>query len=204
MSQFSFLNEKLPAQIGLITCLIIFILALFFLNWQFRKTTEEIGASEFYPTLLKGKTSIEDLGNPIKNIVEVSAEREILHYQKTSFWGEENFSKILKLQKKFEEREIKNFKESVAASGVRISNTAVEFSQEERSTIFSCEIKGAMYRDTYKFGWLFKNVENFNLFNFKASEKELKYDGEINSIPTKISLDFPFVIEYSSEEVWPK
>jgi len=42
-----------------------------------------------------------------------------------------------------------------------------------------------------------------DLYAFKQSEKELTYQGEINSAPTTIKLVFPYKIVHCHEHVWP-
>jgi len=43
----------------------------------------------------------------------------------------------------------------------------------------------------------------FDLYQFKQSEKELDYEGEINGVTTKIRLAFPYPIAHCHEHVWP-
>ena len=67
----------------------------------------------------------------------------------------------------------------------------------------SCDIQGVMYSTTsYDFHWLLAALP-FDLYKFKQKEKELVYNGYVNSIPTTIRLKFDFPITHCHEHVWP-
>lgn len=66
----------------------------------------------------------------------------------------------------------------------------------------SCDIQGAMYStNSYDFHWLLAALP-FDLYKFKQKEKELVYNGDVNSIPTTIWLKFDFPITHCHEHVW--
>lgn len=204
MNQANFLNAKISTQLGIIILLIIAILAIGISSINYGKTLEEsIILEAYYPFTLKRTAKIL----PTKNIISIKAEDEILHYQKNSFWKEEDFSKFFKLGEKFEEREIQYFLDNLSkeeAEKIKISNSKIEFNEGNNSIKFSSDIEGVFSQGVYEFHWLFGNTKDFNFDNFKASNKELTFQGEINIIPTDISITFPFYISYSSELVWEK
>jgi hypothetical protein len=82
-------------------------------------------------------------------------------------------------------------------------NPEVEFNEVRKSTALTCDIKGATYStNSYDFHWLLGDLP-FDLYQFKQSEKELYYKGEVNDIPATIRLIFPYVIAHCHEHVWP-
>ena len=144
-----------------------------------------------------------EFGNLTKSVIEVRAEGEILHYQNQSFWSEDSFSEILKWKDNFKFEEINSFNDSLQKYGKVMVNPEVEFNKENKSTTLICDIKGAMYgTNSYDFHWLLADLP-FDLYAFKQSEKELTYEGEINSVPTTIKLIFPYTIAHCHEHVWP-
>ena len=83
-------------------------------------------------------------------------------------------------------------------------NPKVEFNKTRKSTALICDVKGAMYStNSYDFHWLLGDLL-FDLYQFKQSEKELYYEGEINGVPITIRLIFPYIIAHCHEHVWPK
>mgnify|MGYP001066961605 CR=1 FL=1 len=138
-----------------------------------------------------------------KQIIKIKAEGEILHYQKASFWNEKAFSEILESKQEFESKEIDTFKKNLKKYNKHIINPKVEFDEARKSTILISDIKGAMYStDSYDFHWLLGDLP-FDLYQFKQSEKELNYEGEVNGVPTTIRLIFPYTIAHCHEHVWP-
>lgn len=144
-----------------------------------------------------------EFGNLTKSLVEVRAEGEILHYKNQSFWSESGFSQIISSKEKFEFEEINSLNSSLQKHGKVMVNPEVEFNEENKSTTLICGVKSAMYNtDSYDFHWLLADL-TFDLYAFKQSEKELTYQGEINSVPTTIKLVFPYKIVHCHEHVWP-
>jgi hypothetical protein len=144
-----------------------------------------------------------EFGNLTKSVIEVRAEGEILHYQNQSFWSENGFSEILSSKQEFEFAEINSFNNSLQKHGKVMVDPKVEFNEENKSTTLICDIKGAMYStNSYDFHWLLADLP-FDLYAFKQSEKELTYQGEINSVPTTIKLIFPYTLAHCHEHVWP-
>lgn len=207
MNQFYFLTAKLPAQIGLTIFLILSVLFLGFLSWNFQKTEREIIFSEAYYPLIGKRKMIEAIENLLKEVIKIEAEEEILYYQKQSFWDEKDFLKILNLGEEFSKIEINSFEKSILEDGkkeIEIKNSEFEFNKEEKSTVFTCQIRGVMDENgSFDFHWLLKNFP-FDFFQFKKFDKELIFDGKINGVSTEISLKFPFSIANSEERVWQK
>ena len=153
------------------------------------------------PAKVEGPQKVKEV-KPLKNAINIRAEREILHYQKESLWSEEGFSGILKSKRKFESDEIESFKKNLKKYAV--INAKVEFNEARKSTTLICGVKGAMYgTNSYEFHWLLRDLP-FDLYQFKQSEKELCYEGKVNGIPTTIRLIFPYTIAHCHEHVWPR
>ena len=143
------------------------------------------------------------IGGEAERIIEIKAEAEILHYQRESLWTGEEFSKILESKKEFESKEVDSFKKNLEGYNKYIVNAGVEFDEARKSTILICDVRGAMYSaNSYDFHWLLGDLP-FDLYQFKQSEKELEYEGEINGVTTKIRLIFPYAIAHCHEHVWP-
>ena len=143
------------------------------------------------------------IGREAEQIIEIKAEAEILHYQRESLWIGGEFSKILESKKKFESKEIESFENNLERHNKYIVNVEVEFDEARKSTILTCDVRGAMYSvNSYDFHWLLGDLP-FDLYQFKQSEKELDYEGEINGVTTKIRLAFPYPIAHCHEHVWP-
>ena len=144
------------------------------------------------------------LSGEARQIIEIKAEGEILHYQKESLWNEKDFSNILELEEEFKTAEIDSFKKSLERpDGYIVINPEVEFNEAGKSTILTCDVKGAMYSaNSYEFHWLLADLP-FDLYQFKQSEKELNYEGEVNDVLTTIRLIFPYTIAHCHEHVWP-
>lgn len=155
------------------------------------------------PAKMEGPQKVEE-ARPLKNAINIRAEGEILHYPKESLWSEEGFSGILESRKKFESKEIDSLKKNLDRYGKYAVNPKVEFNEARKSTTLICDIKGAMYStNSYDFHWLLGDLP-FDLYQFKQSEKELYYEGEVNGIPTTIRLIFPYTIAHCHEHVWPR
>ncbi|MBN2185972.1 MAG: hypothetical protein JW732_00760 [Dehalococcoidia bacterium] len=143
-------------------------------------------------------------GREAEQIIEIKTEAEILHYQRQSLWGGEEFSKILESKKEFESEEVDSFENNLESYNKDIVNVEVKFDEAGESTIFKCDIRGAMYSaNSYDFHWLLGDLP-FDLYQFKRSEKELYYEGDVNGVTTEIRLIFPYTIAHCHEHVWPE
>lgn len=154
------------------------------------------------PPKKKSATEMK-IPHELKDIVEINAEGEILHYREESFWNNEDFSKILKSKDEFESEEISSFSKKLAENNKQLLNPKIEFNVTKKTTLLTCDIKGAMYNNnSYDFHWLLRDLP-FDLYQFKQSRKELKYEGKINGVPTSIKLTFPYSLSHCHEHVWP-
>jgi len=127
-------------------------------------------------------------------IIEIEAVDQIVHYQCQSFWTQDEFLKLS------EDDLIARFKEKY---NVDAQNFEVSLDEAKKSTILMCDIKGTTYNsNSYNFHWFLRDLP-FDLYQFRQSEKELNYEGEVNGVPTKIRLIFPYTIAHCREHVWP-
>ena len=141
---------------------------------------------------------------PLSDAITINAEREILHYQKESFWNDKEFSEIIGSRKQFEKEETDSFKEKLEKYDLRVFNMEYEFNEKKKSTTLKCDLEGAMYSThSYDFHWLLRNLP-FDLYQFKKLEKELNYDGKVNDVPMRIRLIFPYTVAHCHEHVWPR
>jgi hypothetical protein len=153
------------------------------------------------PAKVEGPQKVEEV-RPLKNAINIRAKGEILHYQRESLWSKEGFSGILKSKGKFESDQIESFKKNLERYGV--INPKIKLNEARKSTTLICDVKGAMYdTNSCEFHWLLGDLP-FDLYQFKQSEKELYYEGEINGVPTTIRLIFPYTIAHCHEHVWPR
>ncbi len=140
---------------------------------------------------------------PVKVQIMIRTEKEVLHYERVSFYRETDFSEISKSTKKFSSNVIANFKKGVQRYNVEAFNCTCELNTTEHSQILNCDVKGPMYSaNSYDFHWLLEELP-FDLYQFTQSERELNYNGKINDIHTKIRLIFGFPIAHCHEHVWP-
>ncbi|MBW2038108.1 MAG: hypothetical protein JRI46_00690 [Deltaproteobacteria bacterium] len=160
----------------------------------------------------KGTAKVKVEGSPkiaevraLRNVIEIKAEGEILHYQKESLWNEEDFSEILGSRKKFESTEVGSFKKNVERYNRYVVDSKVEFNKARKSTTLICDVKGAKAGSWYDFDWFLRpRGLDFIDSHFNRREKELYWEGEINGIRTSISIKFPFLISNCHEHVWPR
>jgi len=141
----------------------------------------------------------------LRNVIEIKAERGILHYQKESLWNEEDFSEILESKKKFVSKEIDSFRQNLERYNRHTVNPKLEFNEARKSTTLICDVKGAKEGSWYDFDWFLRPLGlDFIDSHFERREKELYWEGEINGTRTTISIKFPFLISNCHEHVWPR
>jgi hypothetical protein len=156
-----------------------------------------------------GGTESEETGEnawpaPSANVITIKADGEILHYQKESFWKDQDFSDIQSSRKQYEADETSSFRNKLERHDVHLSNIHYDFSDQNKSIAVTCTVKGPMYStDSYDFHWLLGDLP-FDLYQFEQHEKELIYEGTIDGISTEIRLLFSFPISHCHEHVWPK
>jgi hypothetical protein len=161
------------------------------------------------PTVTPAPTPTPTAMEEIEQIVKVEAEGVILHYQAESFWSEDEFSAILQNRDGFSSELIEKFTDDVAKHGERgeyVANAYVKFNDEEKSTVLSCDIRGAVRKSEKKYSatffWLLRPLGlDFIDNDFEESGKGLFWEGLINGIPTSVSVDLP-AIDNSVYEAW--
>jgi len=133
--------------------------------------------------------------------IMIVAEKEILHYQETHTWSDNQFGKLAKNKSRAKSEEIDNFKETYDVSA---DNFRVEFNEKKNSTTLKCDVHGKLSGSTYTFHWLLDPLGlDFINSDFVKSERKLSWKGSINEITTTITLRFPFTINHCHAHVWP-
>lgn len=131
------------------------------------------------------------------NIITVEVEGTIIHYQKQSFWNESEFSAILENKEEFKNVVILDFNEKMYHErGEYAVGADVEFDEMKKATVFKCDVHDAIresdgeYYATFK--WLLVPLRlDFIDDNFEESKGGLSWDGEVDGIPTNISIKLP-------------
>ena len=159
---------------------------------------EEKGTGE-----VEEPTEIEQL-RPLREAIEIEAEGEVLHYQRKSFWNDEDFSKLLELKEEFKAKEIDSFKRTVERYNRYAVNPYIEFDESKKLTALICDIEGAKEGSWFDFDWFLRPYGlDFIDSHFERREKELYWEGEAEGINTTISIKFPYFISNCHEHVWP-
>ena len=141
----------------------------------------------------------------LSKVIKIKAEGEVLHYQRESFWNNEEFSKLLELKEEFESKEIDSFKSTLERYNRDAVNSKIEFDELKKSTVLICDIKDAKEGSWFDFDWLLRPYGlDFLDSNFERKEKELYWEGEIDGVETTISIKFPYPISNCHEHVWPR
>lgn len=133
-------------------------------------------------------------GEHARNIT-VKADDLVFHYQKESFWNEDQFSKIIKDKDKFKRDQIERFDECMT-KGIYVTSYKVEFDESRRSTTLRCDVHKAISKSgdryTAEFEWLLDPLGlDFIDDNFIESKKGLSWEGYINGILTDIMVELP-------------
>ena len=141
----------------------------------------------------------------LSKVIKIKAEGEVLHYQRESFWNNEEFSKLLELKEEFESKEIDSFKSTLERYNRDAVNSKIEFDRSKKTTVLICDIKDAKEGSWFDFDWLLRPYGlDFLDSNFERKEKELYWEGEIDGVETTISIKFPYPISNCHEHVWPR
>jgi len=150
---------------------------------------EELGTGEL--------PSREDTVN---RTFRIGLEGELLRYRETYSWSERQFWDIRSDMEEFRGRELRNFEEIY---GMEPEVYGFSFVRTDLSTHFESEVRGKVTRDeniyTADLNW-FLNAYGLDLIEnqFKETETELTWYGEIDGIPTEIVIDLPMrEVEYS-------
>jgi len=135
----------------------------------------------------------------LEHNITVEVEGTIIHYQKQSFWNESEFSAILENKEEFKNAIIQDFNEKLLKyheRGESAVGADVEFDETKKATVLKCDVHGAIresdgeYYATFK--WLLSPLGlSFIRNNFEESKGGLSWDGEVNGIPTTITIKLP-------------
>jgi hypothetical protein len=204
MAQYSFLTQRIPAQIGLTIFLIVSLLFLIFFFWNLQRTQSEILSLEIYQPLSIKKAPFLGIGDPLKEKIKISAKDNFLDFERESFWLDEDFSKIRNLGQDFKKREMDSFKSSLSKENLEVSNLEIEIDEKQAKTVLSCQIKGkGIEKNSYDFNWLLKNFP-FDFSKFQKQERKLIFFGKLKETDVEIYIEFQFPIEVSETKVWQK
>ncbi|MCK4736496.1 MAG: PGF-CTERM sorting domain-containing protein [Methanophagales archaeon] len=135
----------------------------------------------------------------LENNITVEVEETTIHYQKQSFWTESEFSAILENKEDFKSEIIQDFNEKLSRYGERgeyAVGADVEFEETKKATVFKCDVHDAVTKsdDSYRatFIWLLSPLGlDFIDDNFEESKEGLSWEGEVDGIPTSITIELP-------------
>ncbi len=137
-----------------------------------------------------------------ERIIRIDAEGNVLRYQETVLWDEENFSEILEDKSAFFDVKKEEFEEDYEADA---GNFDMEFVEDENSTILSCDVYEKFNGERYDFLWFLDPLGlDFLDSPFRKSEKQLSWGSMLNGKPTVIILNFSFSIDNCHAHVWEK
>jgi len=133
----------------------------------------------------------------LEHNITVEVDGTIIHYQKQSFWNESEFSAIMENKEEFKNVVILDFNEKMYHEWVEYAVGAdVKIDEAKKATVLKCDIHGAIresdgeYYATFK--WLLVPFGlDFIDDNFEESKEGLSWDGEVDGIPTNISIKLP-------------
>ena len=182
--------------------LIVVVASLFMFPYlhliQKKTVPKEVGK-----TPVKRENITKTAGEPIKMVIRIVADGEILHYSNETYWSKEDFSIILGSREEFSSNLINNYTNSLKNYGLKVINPDVEFNVEEMKIVFTCDIEGAMYaKKSYDFTWFLSKFP-FDLYAFNQSSNRLTYIGSLNNVEVEIYLIFPFPLSHCHAHVWP-
>ncbi len=161
---------------------ILFLLLIIFSGCSVKATSSEINIDE------------------AERIIRMDTEGEVIHYEETVFWDEEDFSGILEDESQFFNT-IKSYFNNTFE--VNSDNFDVEFVEDENSTVFSCDIYEKFNGERYDFLWFLNPLGlDFLESPFSRSEKQLSWGGTLEGKPTFIVLNFSFSIDNCHGHVW--
>lgn len=91
---------------------------------------------------------------------------------------------------------IAKFVDDLSQYGKCAINASVEFNEDTKSTILSCDIQGAISKkdNSYRavFAWLLRLLGlDFIDSDFEKSEKGLSWEGLVNGVPTTVTVELP-------------
>lgn len=130
----------------------------------------------------------------------ISVRGEVIHYNETYTWSENNYQTIIDNEGGFRSIQVQHFEETY---GMEPKFYETRFIDTDMTTLFECEIREKVTenenRYTAEFDW-FLNPRGLNFVenDFEGTKTELTWHGEFNGISTGIVIDLPQQeIEYS-------
>jgi len=150
------------------------------------------------PSPIPEKIGLGELKELERNII-IEAEGETLHYFDVKKWAEDEFSRLIEEENKFNSYQIEEFR---AAYQVNASNFHVEIDKKGKSTILKCDVYVKL-DGWYDFHWFLRPLGlDFLDDHFERLEKELSWEGSLDGVKTAILLKFPFKIDNCHAHVW--
>ncbi|MEA2016611.1 MAG: hypothetical protein U9O59_07950 [Actinomycetota bacterium] len=158
------------------------------------------GLSVLYSGCSGKGTSPEIDISEAERIIRIDSEGDVLHYRETVLWDEEKFSEILEDKSEFFDESKNEFEETFDADS---GNFDMEFTEDENSTILSCDVYGKFNGGRYDFLW-FLNPPGLDFLDspFRKSGRELSWGGALDGRPTYIVLEFTFSFDNCHAHVW--
>ena len=133
----------------------------------------------------------------LEHNITVEVDGTIIHYQKQSFWKESEFSAIMENKEEFKNAVIQDFDEKMYHErGEYAVGADVKFDETKKATVLKCDVHGAITKsdDNYRatFLWLLRPLGlSFINNKFEESKGGLSWDGEVDGIPTSITIKLP-------------
>ena len=135
----------------------------------------------------------------LENNISAEIEWTVIHYQQQSSWNESEFSAIMNNKEEFKNAVITDFNEKLSGygeGGEYAVGADVEFEETRKATVLKSDVHGAITRrdDSYRatFLWLLRPLGlSFINNNFKGSKEGLSWAGEVNGVPTSITIELP-------------
>jgi hypothetical protein len=176
------------------------------------------------PIQLALKTAVTPTAIPQSQVITVEAEELNLNYSQGFYWDEEQFAQEYDEYSVDKAEYLKDFVESFSTdflqpANLQATNWKVSFRSEYELeadkatylTLIQCQIHGAASgtaeRPTFRFEWLLKPIfgNRPDLYDFEQpTDRTLVYEGEIDHIPTTITLEFPEPLSHCHYHVWYK
>jgi hypothetical protein len=146
------------------------------------------------------KPELGELKEFERNIL-IEAEGEILRYFEEKRWAEGEFSILVEDEDSFSSNQIEEFK---ATYQVNVGNFDVKTDKKEKSTILKCDVYIELRTSYYDFHWFLRPLGlDFLDDHFARSERDLSWEGSLDTVRTTILLKFPFKISNCHAHVWP-
>ena len=93
---------------------------------------------------------------PTSQEIKMTIENNILHFNKITFWNENDFAKLSKSKYEFSSSEVNSFKSNLKDHEGYIANLRLEFDDSRLATVLSCDVQGIEVGGKYDFDWFLK------------------------------------------------